>query len=377
MTHVAQMSFFTDPQCRDPERLLTAWPTISSLAQAAAAAGQRVSVIQASVVEGRLSRGPVDFHFVKPDPPGESLARTPRLASLLRELAPDVCHVQGLGFGRDVVALRSLFPRRPILLQDRADRPPRFWRRHWWVRQSSAIDGVFFCDREQAAPFVRAGVLAAATPVFEVAGTCTDFTPGPRSVAREVTGLHGNPAVLFVGHLNPNKDPMVILEAVSLAACAIPGIQLWMCFGTAPLRAMLEARIAEDECLRGRVHLLGAQPHAHVQELMRAADLFVLASHREGGSFALMEAMACGLPAAVSDIPSSRALLGTPADGAGLLWPRGDAEALARCLIELAARPVEAQRARTRARFEACHSMAAVGRKLAAAYLHAVTGARS
>ncbi len=59
---------------------------------------------------------------------------------------------------------------------------------------------------------------------------------------------------------------------------------------------------------------------------MRAADLFVLGSHREGSSFALIEALATGLTPVVTDIPSLRALTGNGAVGA--LWPCGDAGAL-------------------------------------------------
>ena len=61
---------------------------------------------------------------------------------------------------------------------------------------------------------------------------------------------------------------------------------------------------------------------------MRAADLFVLGSHREGGSSALVEAMATGRTPVVTDIPSSRALTGNGA--VGELWPCGDSRALGR-----------------------------------------------
>ena len=52
---------------------------------------------------------------------------------------------------------------------------------------------------------------------------------------------------------------------------------------------------------------------------MRAADLFVLGSHREGSGYSLIEALACGLPPIVTDIPSFRSLTGAGVVGA--LWP--------------------------------------------------------
>ena len=94
---------------------------------------------------------------------------------------------------------------------------------------------------------------------------------------------------------------------------------------------------------------------------MRAADLFVLGSHREGGSFALIEALATGLTPVVTDIPSSRTLTG---DGAvGPLWPCGDWRELAAALQR-----VPAPRAHVRAHFDAHLSSSAIGRKLYAAY---------
>jgi len=57
--------------------------------------------------------------------------------------------------------------------------------------------------------------------------------------------------------------------------------------------------------------------------------VFVLPSRSEGMSNALLEACAWGRVVVASDIPSNRAVLG---DGYPLLFPPGDAEALAECL---------------------------------------------
>jgi glycosyltransferase involved in cell wall biosynthesis len=368
MLHVAQISFHVDSQRRAPEQLLIDWHTVADLARAAASAGLRVTVIQASMREARFTRDGAEYCFIAPHAEGSPLTGSARFAALLEELAPDVLHVQGLGFAREVVELRGLAPCTPILLQDRANRPPRFWRRGRWRRQASVVNGVLFCAREQAEPFIRAGVLGTNTPIFEMPGSIPPFAPGDRSAARAATGLHGDPAVLWVAHLNANKDPLTVLDAISIVARDLPDVRLWCCFGTAPLLSEVQARIAASAELRNRVYLLGRVPRDRVRQLMQAADLFVLASHREGGSFSLMEALACGLPAAVSDIASSRALLGGERSGAGALWPRGDAVALADAIRRLAAQPREPLRARARAQFDVELSSAAVGRKLASVY---------
>jgi glycosyltransferase involved in cell wall biosynthesis len=366
--HVAQISFFLDPAGRAPEALLADWHSLPEVARAAASAGLRVSVIQASRVEGGLVRDGIAYDFIAPDPPGGLLSRSAGFATLLAARAPDLLHVHGLCFPREVLGLRALAPTTPILLQDHANGPPRWWKRALWKRGAWQAQGIAFCARSQAGPFQRRGLLAPHTQIFEIPECTTTFSPGQRVEARAATGLHGDPALLWVGHLNDNKDPLAVLDGVALAARHLPGITLWCCFGTAPLLAAVQARISRDPALRGRVRLLGGVPRTQVQALMRAADFLVLGSHREGSGYSVIEALATGLPAVVTDIPSYRALLGSGARAAGMLWPRGDARALAEMLVAAAARPAEQWRARALARFAAALSFEAVGRQLAAAY---------
>ena len=138
------------------------------------------------------------------------------------------------------------------------------------------------------------------------------------------------------------------------------------CFATAPLLRTVQRRIAVDPLLRDRVHLLGRVPHERVEQLMRAADFFVLGSHREGSGYSLIEALACGLSPVVTDIPSFRSLTG--AGTVGMLWPCGDAHKLSAALMSIASRPQPEMRAAVRAHFDAQLSFASLGRKLLATY---------
>ena len=199
----------------------------------------------------------------------------------------------------------------------------------------------------------------------------SDFRPRDPAAERAITGLWGAPALLWVGHLDANKDPLTVLDGVARAVPQLPGLQLWMCFGQAPLMPAVQARL-QDPRLQGRVHLLGRVPHGQVEALMSAADFLVQGSHREGSGYSLIEALACGLPPVVSDIPSFRSLLGSlPAEGAAALWPVGDAAALAAALVRLAARAPA--REPVRARFDAHCSRAALGRRLVDAYAEGVS----
>ncbi len=368
---VVQLCLLRDPGERAPAELLQAWRTLTLVAEAAAGAGARVSVLQASAHHATLVRGGVAYHFGPWDrgggPPVDGA-----LGAALRRLRPDVLHLHSLGAPEEALRLRRLLPGVPLLLQDHADRPASAWRWDRWWRQRQALSGAagaLFCAAEQAGPWRRRGLLPRGVPVFEVAESSTDLVPVDRTAARARLGLHGSPALLWVAHLDANKDPLTVLDGVARAAEALPGLRLWCCFRDAPLLAAVRDRVRRDPRLAGRVHLVGPVPHAAMATWMSAADLFVAGSHREGSGYALIEALACGLPPAVTEIPSHRMLTGRGA--IGRLWPAGDAAALARVLPALwPADPAGQARQRdaVRAHFEHHLSHGALGRALVRTY---------
>jgi glycosyltransferase involved in cell wall biosynthesis len=364
--HIAQISFFTDPEGRAPEQLLRDWPTLVDVAEAASRAGVRVSVIQACPHAQHLVRNGVSYHFLPFGRGASTSDAAGYFRKLLYKLAPEVLHVQGLGFPRDVLSMAAVAPGIPILLQDHASRPPRPWWRPLWRRGLSVASGIAFCSLRQAQPFAKAGLIHPRTKVYEIPESTSRFAPGDQREARLAIGLTGNPLVLWVGHLDANKDPLTALEGVAQAARALPELQVCFCFATAPLLRTVQRRIAVDPVLRDRVHLLGRVPHEKVEQLMRAADFFVLGSHREGSGYSLIEALACGLSPVVTDIPSFRSLTG--AGSVGMLWSCGEAHELSAALMSIASRPPREMRAAVRAHFDAQLSFAALGRKLLATY---------
>jgi glycosyltransferase involved in cell wall biosynthesis len=367
MPHVVQISFFNDPLRRSAAQLLSAWPTLVDVAEAAANSGSDVSLVQASSQTEHFERNGVHYHFLPFDADpmrGGEFGADSR--GLLRSLAADVFHVHGLDSPRQVLSLSELNCGAPIILQDHASRPPRIWRRSAARRGMSVAAGVAFCSLEQARPFINAGLIGTSTQVYEIPESTSRFAPADRDEARRLCGVQGDPAVLWVGHLDANKDPLTVLEGISAAIRELPQLRLYCCFGTAPLRRAVQSRIASDTHLRDRVHLLGRLPHESIEQLMRAADIFVLGSHREGSGYSLIEALACGLPPVVTDIPSFRTL--TRAGSIGELWPCGDSHALCQALLSIARRPRSEMRATVRTHFERELSFEALGVKLLAMY---------
>jgi glycosyltransferase involved in cell wall biosynthesis len=366
LSHVAHISFFTDPEGRPPAQLLHDWSSLVDVAEAAACANLRVSVIQACRSSATLTRNDVSYYFLPFGGATPWRQQTRTFGELIHHLQPEVCHVHGLGFPHDVLSLSALRRASPIVLQDHADRPPRLWRRWSWRNAFSVASGIAFCSLEQARPFARVGLIQAQTPLYEIPESTSRFAPADKEDARRTLGLTGDPLVLWVGHLDANKDPLTVLEGISAAARVLPRLKLLCCFGAAPLMREVQNRIATDPALRDRVQLLGRVPHATVEQLMRASDLLVLGSHREGSGYSLIEALACGLPPVVTDIPSFRSLTGSGAVGA--LWPCGDARRLCEAIVAMSQRPEAQTRAAVRAHFDSELSIDALGRKLRSMY---------
>jgi glycosyltransferase involved in cell wall biosynthesis len=163
------------------------------------------------------------------------------------------------------------------------------------------------------------------------------------------------PVLLCPARLAPIKGHGDLLEAAEqLVACGIP-FELWLA-GEGPERAAIERRIGERG-LGERVRLLGTVPHAELLGMYRdgRVDCVVLPSLHEGLSVALVEAMAHGVPVIATAVGGVPELL---EDGAGILVPPSDADALTEALTRVLGSPTlraelaHAGRRRVEAEFE-------------------------
>lgn len=169
-------------------------------------------------------------------------------------------------------------------------------------------------------------------------------TQEERSAARAALDVDAQMVIVSVGVLEHPKDPVTAARATLEAAESGLSVTL-LVVGDGRLRAEVE-EVAHDS--DGVVRLLGHRDD--VPQVLAAADAFVLSSRHEGLPYALLEAMATGLPSIVSDYPGADEAV---AD-AGLVVPRGDVPRLAQALRQLANAPAEramlGERARARAK---------------------------
>ncbi len=120
--------------------------------------------------------------------------------------------------------------------------------------------------------------------------------------------------IITVGRLDTQKDPLLMLRA--FARLRAQGRRVsWLVVGDGVLRPDLEKGI-DAAGLGGHVHLLGLRPPAEITDLLRAADVYALSSAYEGMPMALLEALGCGLPAAVTDVGEVRRVVQPGINGA-------------------------------------------------------------
>ncbi len=148
----------------------------------------------------------------------------------------------------------------------------------------------------------------------------------------------GTPLAVYTGRLHRGKGLRYLVSAWTAVVGRWPNARLWI-IGEGPHRQALEDQI-QAVGLEGRVVPLGT--FDCVDDLLTAADLFVLPSLEEGMSVALLEAMAAGLPVVVTDIPGNRLLVDH--DRHGLLVPVEDAEALSSAVMRIFGDPDRAAR---------------------------------
>ncbi len=160
------------------------------------------------------------------------------------------------------------------------------------------------------------------------------FHPRDKSAARVRLGLPQDRTILLsVGAFVEGKGHERVLDVLAQIVTRRPDL-LYVAVGNdggrdsrlAAIRQRVQAQGLEE-----RVRLEVARPHEEVPFWTAAADLFCLATRREGWSNAVTEALACGLPVVTTRVGGNPEIVRDGEDG--FLVPFFDAGAFADAIV--------------------------------------------
>ena len=199
----------------------------------------------------------------------------------------------------------------PYLLRPHGTLDPYLWKRHRarkWVmerafqdrviRQAAALHYTAAEEMKLAEPYVH-GTPGVVIPNGLDLSEYADLPPPGRLRAR-YPEIGTRRIVLFLGRLNFKKGLDLLIPAFAEARAADPDLHLVIAGPDDGMRREVEGWVAKAG-VGHRVTFTGMLDHQRKLEAFRDSAMFVLPSYSENFGIAVVEAMACGVPVAISD----------------------------------------------------------------------------
>lgn len=244
------------------------------------------------------------------------------LRRIIKRIRPDLIHAGPIQTAAFIAVLTGF---RPILTMSWGfDLMEDVHRNRWWewVTRYTLQRSTFFTSDAQVTrdKAVAYGMNPARTVVFPWGVDLSHFAPRP------APGTSHTGFTLFCNRSwEPRYGVDVLARAFVKVAQQREDVSLMLLGGGsqgAQLRRMLQQGNAA-----GRVAYPGHIPNRDLPRFYHMADLYISPSHVDGSSVSLMEALACGLPCLVSDIPANKEWVREGENG--WLFRDGDADELA------------------------------------------------
>jgi glycosyltransferase involved in cell wall biosynthesis len=141
--------------------------------------------------------------------------------------------------------------------------------------------------------------------------------------------LSNCPVVISMRSFEPVYNVECLINAIPLVLEQIPNVK-FVIVGTGSLEHNLK-QMARDLGVFDSVRFTGYVTHEKIPQYLCASDVYVSTSLADGGSASLFEAMACGLPVVVTDIPANREYI---RDGwSGYIVPGRSSKSLAERIV--------------------------------------------
>jgi glycosyltransferase involved in cell wall biosynthesis len=250
-----------------------------------------------------------------------------RMMQTLRDVRPDLVHVWLLQMeilGGVAAGLRRL----PWVFSERSSElayPPT-WKNWLRVRLAARASAIIANSTGGAAYWARR---AHGVPRFVVpnAVPIDEIDRSARAVLTDRGIADTTPVVLFAGRFSAEKNLEVLVDALRTSTAETGAAAILA--GDGPARPSVEASIGVNG---GGMRVLMPGYVDDIWSWMKRADVFVSIGLFEGRPNTVLEAMACGCPLVVSDVPAHREFL--TADMACFVNP-GDRAAVASAITDV------------------------------------------
>ena len=258
------------------------------------------------------------------------------LKRVIGEVKPDLVHagpIQTCAFLSVLTGFRPLLTMSWgfDLMQD--SERNRWWR---WLTRYTLQHTTFFVSDAQITrnKAVGYGMRTDRTAVFPWGVDLKQFSPhgvryerAPSTTKRKrLPAADHKPFVLFCNRSWEPRDGVTILAKAFVQVAQERDDVCLLLLGSGSLAQTIRQILMNGQVL-DRVQFGGRVSQSELPRWYRMADLYISPSHVDGSSVSLMEALACGLPALVSDIPANKEWVTENVNG--WLFPDGDAAALA------------------------------------------------
>lgn len=269
-----------------------------------------------------------------------------QLRRLLRKRRPDVLHSHLFQASRCASPI-GLLCRIPLIVETPHVREQ--WRKGW-LKGSFVIDRVvgrcvdyFIAVSEAQRRYLveEKGLPKEKVIVILNGADLGRFDPGrraPNGLRASLGVAEGDPVIVVIARLDPQKGHHVLLDALSQVRKEFPRLRVF-CVGDGTLREQLRQR-ARDLALENSVRFVGYQ--ANPADWLALADFTVLPSHFEGLPIAAIESLAMQKPMVATAVDGTAEVV---LDGkTGLTVPPGQPTRLAEAIRRLLREPDLRQR---------------------------------
>lgn len=263
--------------------------------------------------------------------PLDEISRTRRIINDMRkklgEVNPSVVHMNtscgSFGIFRDLICVRAANKRHiPVVLHFHCnvESMVRGKARTWALRQMTSMASQVLVLNRASQKYVTP--FAQKAPIVVPNFINSDFIAESHEIRDTIE------EIVFVGHVQETKGSRELLKAAE----RFPKVHF-------VLIGPVADGISSLPC-PPNVSMIGQKSTDEVRQYLLNADLFLFPSYTEGFSLSLMEAMATGLPAIVTDVGANQDMI---ENQGGIVIPARDSDAIVAAIENLQAQEVRSK----------------------------------